>query len=107
MFKSSIFALGIGGILVIGNTQTVLAEVYKTLTNQVIVTNLTPKTKYKVNTFSFIKDREGIRTITTNACGEGAIINGTGYKKLIIEGNNITPSTLPLKERPRCNVKKK
>ncbi|HEY9705531.1 MAG TPA: hypothetical protein V6C58_24045 [Allocoleopsis sp.] len=106
MFKSSIFALTMGGIIIIGNTQTVLAEVYKTLTNQVIVTNLSPKTKYKVNTFSF-KDREGIRTITTNACGEGAIINGTGYKKLIIEGNNIVPSTLALKERPRCNVKKK
>jgi chitodextrinase len=115
MFNSQIFAVGFASLLIMGSANTTLAqiyptqsskEMYQTQSNQVVITGLLPKTKYKVKTLSF-KDREGTRTVTTNACGVVLISNGTGYKKLLFENETITPKKLPLKEYGRCNVRKK
>lgn len=78
---------------------------YKTLSNQVVVTGLKPKTKYVVITNSF-QGRNGKRTITTNSCGEALISNGTGYRSLIINNKPLIPSTLKNQTHQRCNQRR-
>jgi hypothetical protein len=92
-------------ILLIGSATAALAATYKTLSNQVVVTGLQPQTKYTVETTSF-SDRNGTRTVTTNACGEALISNGTGYRRLVMNQQSITPSSLPTQTHERCNPKR-
>ncbi len=96
---------GVGSILLIGSATAVLAATYKTLSNQVIVTGLQPQTKYTVETTSF-SDRKGTRSVTTNACGEALISNGTGYRRLVMNQQIIIPSSLATQTHERCNPKR-
>jgi len=91
--------------LLINSATAALATTYKTLSNQVVVTGLQPQTKYTVETTSF-SDRNGTRAVTTNACGEALISNGTGYRRLVMNQQSITPSSLPTQTHERCNPKR-
>jgi hypothetical protein len=91
--------------LLIGFASAALAATYKTLSNEVVVTGLQPQTKYTVQTTNF-SDRNSTRTVTTNRCGEALISNGTGYRRLIINQQTITPSSVPTQTHPRCNSRR-
>ena len=91
--------------LVISSATAALGATYKTLSNQVVVTGLQPRTQYRVQTTNF-SDRNTNRTITTNGCGEALISNGTGYRRLIINQQIITPSTLSTQTHQRCNARR-
>lgn len=91
--------------LLIGSATATLAAPYKTLSNQVVVTGLQPQKKYPIETTNF-SDRNSTRSVTTNACGEALISNGTGYRRLVINQQTITPSSLPTQTHQRCNPKR-
>ena len=92
-------------LIIIGSATATIATTYKTLSNQVVVNGLEPQKKYTVQTTNF-NNRNSTRTVTTNACGEALISNGTGYRRLIINQQTITPSSLPTQTHQRCNPKR-
>jgi hypothetical protein len=92
-------------ILLIGSATVALGATYKTQSNQVVVTGLKPRTQYTVQTTNF-SARKANRTITTNGCGEALISNGTGYRRLIINQQTITPSSLSTQTHQRCNSRR-
>lgn len=104
--KATAIALSaVSSTLLISSATATLAAPYKTLSNQVVVTGLQPKTKYPVQSTNF-SDRNSTRSVTTNACGEALISNGTGYRRLVINQQTITPSSLPTQTHQRCNPKR-
>ena len=95
----------VGSLLLIDFATTAIAVTYKTQSNQVVVTGLQPKKKYTVETTNF-NNRNSNRTVMTNGCGEAVISNGTGYRRLVINQQTITPSSLPTQTHQRCNPKR-
>lgn len=88
--------------LLIVSATAAIAAAYKTSSNQVVVTGLQPRRQYSVQTISSL-GRNGTRTITTNACGQALISNGTSYQRLTINNETIIPSSLPTQTHRRCN----
>jgi hypothetical protein len=103
--KFPVSVLAIATLLTVAHSSIAAAEVYKTSTNQVVVTGLTPKQKYEVKTVS-AKDKAGTRKVTTNTCGEAVVSSATKYKSLVVGTETIDPTTLPTKAHPRCSAKK-
>ena len=103
--KFPVSVLAIATMLTVAHSSIAAAEVYKTSTNQVVVTGLTPKQKYEVKTVS-AKDKVGTRKVTTNTCGEAVVTSATKYKSLVVGTETIDPTTLPTKAHPRCSGKK-
>jgi hypothetical protein len=103
--KFPVSVLAIATLLTVAHSSIAAAEVYKTSTNQVVVTGLTPKQKYEVKTVS-AKDKAGTRKVTTNTCGEAVVSSATKYKSLVVGTETIDPTTLSTKAHPRCAAKK-
>jgi hypothetical protein len=103
--KFPVSVLAIATILTAVHSSIAAAEVYKTSTNQVVVTGLTAKQKYEVKTVS-AKDKAGKRQVTANTCGEALVSNATKYKSLVVGTETIDPTTLPTKVHARCTAKK-
>ncbi len=103
--KLPVSVLAIATLLTVTYGSIAAAEVYKTSTNQVVVTGLTAKQKYEIKTVS-AKDKAGTRKATANTCGEAVISNATKYKSLVVGTETIDPTTLPTKVRARCTAKK-
>jgi hypothetical protein len=103
--KFPVSVLAIATMLTVAHSSIAAAEVYKTSTNQVVVTGLTPKQKYEIQTVS-AKDKAGKRKVTTNTCGEAVVSSATKYKSLILGTEKIDPKTLPTKVHARCSTKK-
>ncbi len=103
--KFPISALAIATMLTVGYSAIATAEVYKTSTNQVVVTGLTAKEKYEIQTVN-AKNKAGKRKVTANTCGEAVISSATKYKSLVVGTETIDPTTLATKEHPRCSAKK-
>lgn len=104
MLKLPSLSLSIASLLLLTPTASFAAP-YKTQTNQVVITGLKPRVKYKINTTN-LRDRNGIRTITTNGCGQALISQGTNYKQIIINNQTITPNTLPTQTHLRCSPRR-
>jgi hypothetical protein len=102
---TTLMLTAVSSTFLIGSATATLAATYKTMSNQVVVTELQPQTKYTVETTSY-SDRKSTRTVTTNRCGEALISNGTGYRRLVIERQIITPSSLPTQTHQRCNPRR-
>ncbi len=103
-FPISAFALATAITLVYGAVAN--AEVYKTGTNQVVVTGLTAKQKYEVQTVNAKGKTNKRKPATANACGE-LLVDGAGKMKSVVVGTQtIDPATLPTKAHARCQVKK-
>ncbi len=103
--KFSVSVLALATISTVASSSIAFAEVYKTSTNQVVVTGLTAKQKYEVKTVS-AKDKAGKRNVTANTCGEALVSNATKYKSLIVGTETIDPTTLSTKVHARCTAKK-
>lgn len=104
--KSSISIVAIALITTIMGTSAVMAlEAYKTKIDQVVVTGLKAKKKYDVQ-YTKPNGQVGKRKVDTNACGE-ALISKLGKSQLVmIDGQNINPKTLTVKEHRRCSARK-
>ncbi len=104
--STSISALAIALVTTIMGTSVVTAlEAYKTKIDQVVVTGLKAKKKYDVQ-YTKVNGQVGKRKVDTNACGE-ALISKMGKSQLVmIDGQNINPKTLTVKEHRRCSVRK-
>jgi hypothetical protein len=103
--KFPVSAITIATMLTVAHSSIAFAEVYKTSTNQVVVTGLTAKQKYEVKTVS-AKDKAGKRQVTANTCGEALVSNATKYKSLVVGTETIDPTTLATKVHARCAAKK-
>src|SRR6478672_1121742 len=102
MMPSKLLLMAVSTTVLISSATAVMAAPYKTRSNQVVITGLTPQTKYSLQTTNY-SNRNSTRIITTNSCGEALIINGTGYQRLIFNNQTIAPSTLPTQTHARCN----
>ncbi|MBD1922100.1 hypothetical protein H6F77_13510 [Microcoleus sp. FACHB-831] len=103
--NSKLMTIAISTTLLITSGTTALATPYKTTSNQVVVTELAPRTKYTVQTTN-LRERNSTRTITTNGCGQALISNGTSYKRLIINNQTIITSSLPTQTHQRCTSRR-
>jgi len=103
--NSKLLVIAASSALLISSATDVLAAPYKTSSNQIVITGLTPKAKYPLQTTNY-RNRRTARIITTNSCGEALISNGTGYQRLIINNQTIIPSVLPLQTHQRCNPRR-
>ncbi len=104
--STSISALAIALVTIIMGTSAVTAlEAYKTKIDQVVVTGLKAKKKYDVQ-YKSATGKDGKRKVDTNACGEALIAKVGKFQSVMIDGQNIDPKTLTVKEHRRCSVRK-
>lgn len=104
--KFPISAVAIATAITLVYSAVANAEVYKTGTNQVVVTGLTAKQKYEVQTVNAKGKSNKRKPATANACGE-LLVDGAGKMKSVVVGTEtIDPATLPIKAHARCKVKK-
>ncbi len=104
--SGSISAVAIVLIATFGGVSAATAvEAYKTKNDQVVVTGLKAQKKYEVQ-YKNATGKDGKRKVDTNTCGE-ALINKVGkFQSVMIDGQNINPQTLTVKEHQRCSAKK-
>jgi len=103
--KFPISTVALATVLTLAYSTIATAEVYKTSKNQVVVTGLTAKQKYDIQTVN-AKNKTGKRQVAANTCGEALINDATKYKSLVVNTETIDPATLPTKTHTRCNGKK-
>jgi hypothetical protein len=103
----SISAVAIAMVATLGGVSAAVAlEAYKTKNDQVVVTGLKAQKKYDVQ-YKNATGKDGKRKVDTNTCGE-ALINKVGkFQLVMIDGQNINPQTLTVKEHKRCSAAKK
>jgi hypothetical protein len=102
----SISALAIACSTTLWGTSAALAlEAYKTKSDQVVVVGLQAKKKYDVQ-YTNALGKNGKRKINTNACGEALIAKVAKFQSVMINGQNIDPKTLLVKEHRRCSTHK-
>jgi hypothetical protein len=104
--KLSILGTTIATIITLMQGSIVNAEVYKTTKNQVVVTGLTAKQQYDIQTINAKGKLRKRKPVTANTCGEVLIDNGAKMKSVIVGTEKIDPATLPTKNRTRCKAKK-
>ncbi len=102
--KFPISAVTLAALLTLTYSSIAAAEVYKTSTNQVVVTGLNSKQKYEIKTVN-AKSKAGTRHVTANTCGEAVISDATKYKSLSVDTQTIDPATLTTKAHARCKAK--
>jgi hypothetical protein len=105
LIKFPISTIALATVLTLAHSAIATAEVYKTSKNQVVVTGLTAKQKYDIQTVN-AKNKTGKRQVAANTCGEALISDATKYKSLVVGTEMIDPATLPTKSHARCNGKK-
>jgi hypothetical protein len=104
--KFSISTVAIAALLALTHASIATAEVYKTSKGQVIVTGLTAKQKYPVQTVNAKNKSKKLKDKTANTCGEVTVDNAANYKSLVVGTETIDPTTLSTKTHARCNGKK-
>ena len=104
--KFSISTVAIAAFLTLTHSAIATAEVYKTGTNQVVVTGLTAKQKYPVQVVNAKNKTKKLKDKAANTCGEVTVDNAGTYKSLVVGTETIDPATLTTKTHARCNGKK-
>lgn len=105
--KFSIPTVAIAALLVLSHSAIASAEVYKTSKGQVVITGLTAKKSYPVQTVNAKNKAKTLKNKDANTCGEVTVDNAATYKSLVVGTEKIDPATLSTKEHPRCNGSKK
>ncbi len=105
--RFSIPTVAIAAFLVLSHSAIASAEVYKTSKGQVVVTGLTAKKSYPIQTVNAKDKPKTLKNKEANTCGEVTVDNAATYKSLVVGTEKIDPSTLSVKEHPRCNGSKK
>jgi hypothetical protein len=105
--KFSIPTVAIAAFLVLSHSAIASAEAYKTSKGQVVVTGLTAKQSYPVQTVNAKNKAKTLKNKPANTCGEVTVDNAVTYKSLVVGTEKIDPATLSTKEHPRCNGSKK
>ena len=105
--RFSIPTAAIAAFLVLSHSAIASAEVYKTSKGQVVVTGLTAKKSYPVQTVNAKNKPKTLKNKDANTCGEVTVDNAVTYKSLVVGTEKIDPATLSTKEHPRCNGSKK
>jgi hypothetical protein len=90
---------------IMGTSAAMALEAYKTKIDQVVVTGLKAKKKYDVQ-YKSATGKDGKRKVDTNACGEALISKMGKFQSVMIDGQNIDPKTLTVKEHRRCSARK-
>jgi hypothetical protein len=106
-FKFSTSLVALAALATLAYSEIAAAEVYKTGTNQVIVTGLTAKQKYPIKAVNAKNKPVKRQDVTANICGEALIDGGAKYKSLVVGTETIDPATLSTKEHARCKKAKK
>ena len=104
--KFSISTVVIAALLTLAHGSIATAEVYKTSKGQVIVTGLTAKQNYPVKVVNAKSKSKQLKDKAANTCGEVTVDNAGTYKSLVVGTETIDPTTLTVKEHPRCKAKK-
>ena len=105
--RFSIPTVAIAAFLVLSHSAIASAEVYKTSKGQVVVTGLTAKKSYPVQTVNAKNKPKTLKNKDANTCGVVTVDNAVTYKSLVVGTEKIDPATLSTKEHPRCNGSKK
>jgi hypothetical protein len=105
--KFSIPTIAIAAFLVLSHSAIASAEAYKTSKGQVVVTGLTAKQSYPVQTVNAKNKAKKLKDKPANTCGEVTVDNAATYKSLVVGTETIDPATLSTKAHPRCNGSKK
>ncbi len=105
--KFSIPTVAIAALLVLSHSAIASAEAYKTSKGQVVITGLTAKKSYPVQTVNAKNKPKTLKNKNANTCGEVIVDNAVTYKSLVVGTEKIAPATLSTKEHPRCNGSKK
>jgi pyruvate kinase len=104
--RFSMPTVAIAVLLTLAHGSIATAEVYKTSKGQVIVTGLTAKQKYPVQVVNAKSKTKKLKEKAANTCGEVTVDNAVTYKSLTVGTETIDPTTLSVKEHPRCTAKK-
>jgi hypothetical protein len=104
--RFSIPTVGIALLLTLAHGSIATAEVYKTSKGQVIVTGLTAKQNYPIKLVNAKSKSKQLKDKAANGCGEVTVDNAATYKSLVVGTETIDPTTLTVKEHPRCKAKK-
>jgi hypothetical protein len=105
--SGSISAVAIAMVATLGGVSVATAlEAYKTKKDQVVVTGLKAQKKYDVQ-YKNALGKDGKRKVDTNTCGEALIDKVGKFQSVMIDGQNINPQTLTVKEHQRCSAAKK
>jgi hypothetical protein len=104
--KFSISTVAIALLLTLSHSAIASAEAYKTTKGQVIVTGLTAKQNYPIQTVNAKNKAKKLKDKAANTCGEVTVDNAATYKSLVVGTEKIDPATLSIKTHPRCNAKK-
>ena len=105
--RFSIPTVAIAAFLVLSHSAIASAEAYKTSKGQVVVTGLTAKKSYPIQTVNAKNKPKTLKNKESNTCGEVTVDNAVTYKSLVVGTEKIDPATLSTKEHPRCNGSKK
>jgi hypothetical protein len=105
--RSSIRTAAITAILMLSHSAIATAEVYKTSTGQVIVTDLTAKQSYPIQVVNAKNKGKKLKDKVANTCGEVTVDNAAKYKSLVVGTETIDPATLSTKVHPNCTKAKK
>jgi hypothetical protein len=103
--KFSISAISLAALLTLTYSSIAAAEVYKTSKGQVVVTGLTAKQSYPVETVNAKNKTKKLKDKVANTCGEIIVDNAATYKSLVVGTEKIDPTTLTTKEHARCKAK--
>jgi pyruvate kinase len=104
--RFSIPTVAIAAFLTLSHGAIASAEVYKTGTNQVVITGLTAKQKYPVQAVNAKNKPVKRQDVTANTCGEALVDGGGKYKSLVVGTETIDPATLSTKAHARCQKAK-
>jgi pyruvate kinase len=104
--RFSIPTVAIAAFLTLSHGAIASAEVYKTGTNQVVITGLTAKQKYPVQAVNAKNKPVKRQDVTANTCGEALVDGGGKYKSLVVGTETIDPATLSTKAHARCQKPK-
>jgi hypothetical protein len=104
-FVRSVSALAIALITIfVEVAATTALEAYTTKKDQVVVTGLKAKEKYNIQ-YRNAKGKDGQRQVKTNACGEALIGKAAKFQSVTINGQNLEPKILTLKEHRKCSIR--
>ncbi|PSB03492.1 hypothetical protein C7B64_08320 [Merismopedia glauca CCAP 1448/3] len=98
----SISAILIAVALTVTHSAIAAAEAYKTSKGEVVVTGLTPTTRYQIR-FVNAQGKPGSRQDkSVNSCGEIVIERAANYTTLVVGSETIDPAALETKTHVKC-----
>ena len=104
--KFPVSVVAIATALTLAYSAVASAEIYKTSKDQVVVTDLTAKQKYEIQTVNAKGKTKKRKAVAANTCGEVIVSNAGKMKSVMVGTQSIDPATLITKVHPRCKAKK-